>query len=69
MALEAHHHSHWWPEVRPPGKKAHGHTAEGPTRHHHRDSVCPAHKGVAGNEKADEWARIAAEEPDTRGVE
>ena len=30
---------------------------------------CPAHKGVAGNEKADEWARIAAAEPDTRGVE
>jgi len=30
---------------------------------------CPAYKGVAGNEKADEWANIAAEEPDTRGVE
>jgi len=30
---------------------------------------CPAHKGVAGNEKADEWAKIAAEKPDTRGVE
>jgi len=30
---------------------------------------CPAQKGVAGNEKADEWAKIAAEEPDTRGVE
>ena len=30
---------------------------------------CPAHKGVAGNEKADEWAKIAAEEPDARGVE
>jgi len=30
---------------------------------------CPAHKGVAGNEKADGWAKIAAEEPDTRGVE
>jgi len=30
---------------------------------------CPAHKGIAGNEKADEWAKIAAEEPDTRGVE
>ena len=28
---------------------------------------CPAHKGIAGNEKADEWAKIAAEEPDTRG--
>jgi len=26
---------------------------------------CPAHKGIAGNEKADEWAKIAAEEPDT----
>ena len=21
---------------------------------------CPAHKGIAGNEKADEWAKIAA---------
>jgi len=30
---------------------------------------CPAHKGASGNEKADEWARIAAEEPDARGVE
>jgi len=27
----------------------------------------PAHKGVEGNEKADEWAKVAAEEPDTRG--
>jgi len=30
---------------------------------------CPAHRGIAGNEKADEWAKTAAEEPDTRGVE
>jgi len=30
---------------------------------------CPAHKRIAGNEKADEWAKIAAEEPDTHGVE
>jgi len=30
---------------------------------------CPAHKGIAGNEKADEWAKIAAEEPDTHRVE
>jgi len=30
---------------------------------------CPAHKGVAGNEKADEWAKIGAEKPGTRGVE
>jgi len=30
---------------------------------------CPAHKGVAGNEEADEWATIAAEEPlITRGI-
>jgi len=26
-------------------------------------------KGVEGNEKADEWAKVGAEEPDTRGVE
>jgi len=30
---------------------------------------CPAHEGVAGNEKADREARRAAEEPDARGVE
>jgi len=30
---------------------------------------CPAHKGIAGSEKADEWAKVAAEKPDTHGVE
>ena len=30
---------------------------------------CPAHKVVEGNEKADEWAKLAAEEPDAQGVE
>jgi len=30
---------------------------------------CPAYKGIAGNEKADEWATLAAEKPGTRGVE
>jgi len=29
----------------------------------------PAHKGIAGKEKADEWAKIAAEEPVTHRVE
>jgi len=29
----------------------------------------PAHEGVEGNEKADEWANLAAEEPDARGEE
>ena len=28
-----------------------------------------AHKGIEGNEKADEWAKLAAEELDTHGVE
>ena len=30
---------------------------------------CPAHKGMEGNEKADEWAKLVAEEPDAREVE
>jgi len=30
---------------------------------------CPAHKGVPGNEKADEWAKLAAEKLDARGGE
>ena len=29
----------------------------------------PAHKGVPGNEKADGWAKFAAECPDARGAE
>jgi len=28
----------------------------------------PARKGVPGNEKADEWAKLAADEPDSHGV-
>ena len=30
---------------------------------------CPAHEGVEWNEKADEWAKLVADEPDTPGVE
>jgi len=30
---------------------------------------CPAHKGIAGNEEADKWAKMGAERPGSRGVE
>jgi ribonuclease HI len=30
---------------------------------------CSVHKSIPGNEKADEWAKIAATSPDARGVE
>jgi len=30
---------------------------------------CPAHKGIAGNEEADKWAKVGAEKPGARGVE
>jgi hypothetical protein len=58
-----------------PSSFAEGHSlaaplTEGQTGHRHRNPVpCPAHKGIIGNEKADEWAKLAAEEPDAHGVE
>jgi hypothetical protein len=30
---------------------------------------CLAHEGITGNEKADEWAKLAAEEQDAHGIE
>jgi hypothetical protein len=30
---------------------------------------CPAHEGVIGNEKADGWAKMSAEDPEAHGVE
>jgi len=30
---------------------------------------CPSHQGIEGNEWADEWAKLAADEPDAHGVE
>jgi len=30
---------------------------------------CPSHQGIEGNETADEWAKLAADEPDAHGVE
>jgi hypothetical protein len=31
--------------------------------------MVPAHEGVPGNEKADEWTKLEWEEPDAHGVE
>jgi len=30
---------------------------------------CPSHQGIEGNETADEWAKLAADEPNAHGVE
>jgi len=30
---------------------------------------CPSHQGIEGNEVADGWAKLAADEPDAHGVE
>jgi len=30
---------------------------------------CPSHQGIESNEVTDEWAKLAADEPDTHGVE
>ena len=30
---------------------------------------CPSHQGIEGNEIADQWAKLAADEPDAHGVE
>jgi len=30
---------------------------------------CPGHQGIEGNEIADEWAKLAANQPDAHGVE
>ena len=51
------------PEIRAPGEEAHRHAANGKTGHHHRDWALP------GSKQSDEWAKLAAEEPDCRGVE
>ena len=57
------------PAICAPGKKTDYHTAEGEARNHHRDSVVSSPQGVAGNEKADEWAKLVVEEPNARGEE
>ena len=29
---------------------------------------CPSHQGIEGNDVADEWAKLAADQPDAHGV-
>jgi len=56
------------PAVRPSGKEAHRCGRQGRASPLRSGGARPTRASL-GNEKADEWAKIAAEEPDTRGVE
>ena len=61
-----------WPRrrlIRAPCKESHRDTAEGRAGRHHQNPLVSAYKGVSGNEKADEWAKLAVKEPDARGSE
>jgi hypothetical protein len=58
------------PEICNTGEAAHRDAAQSPAGNITIEiRWCPAHKGVPGNQKADEWAKFAAGKPDARGVE
>jgi hypothetical protein len=56
------------PDVHDPGKETYRGATKSPTGIN-IEIWWSAHEGAPGNEKADEWAKLAAEEPDARGVE
>jgi len=56
------------PEIRDHDQETHRHPSEDPGA---KTEIrwCPSHQGIEGNEVADEWAKLAADEPDAHGVE
>jgi hypothetical protein len=57
------------PDVCFPGKEAHRGAAAGAAGYQHRDPMARGAPGGPREQEADEWAKLAAEKPDARGVE